>query len=661
MNLLRIFIFGLICAFVAHPANSQVTVVPSTKKVVIDGKSFYLHTVKQGETRYSISRAYNVSERDIVLNNPEAVDVIKIGQELKIPVKAEETPVKTEEATPTISRFQPIQFIYHITEQGQTVYWLTQQYGISQEELIKHNPGLKHSELQAGQVITIPKKNGNAVQPSVPKTEYVIHTVKKKETLFSIAKSYQIDLNKVLEINPEINANDPKLSIGQQIKIPSSTAPISQQPVETVKADPAIVRQDLPTSGSDNILPAQQVPVIVETTSECNETSQKEFRIAMFLPLFLADNAPASAPDSGMVRDSEGRFRYRDGRYWINPRSVNALEFYQGALLAIDSLKKQELNAKVIVFDTMRDTIKMAQLLQSKEMRNMDLIIGPFSTDLVNQVASFAHENKIYYVSPTAISVASLKNNPYLMQVNAGEINTVGTVVDFVSKQKNIHVTLIGNRSEADQTLFNAYLNKLKAVFTDNNLTVHQFRTDSLQIPDRYLKKGQMNVVIAPVVEEALINRVTAQLNAAASSHSINLYGLERWTKFVDLDPEYLHTLEFRYASAFYIDYGKPQVQTFLQQFRKMYYTEPTMLTGNGSISANPWQIAFLGYDITYYFVSAVKKYGKAFGPCIQNFRLPLLQSDFQFSKTDPYSGYMNMYFDIYKYSKDYFIVKENQ
>ena len=652
MNVLRIFLFGLICVFVAQSVNAQVTVVRSDKKTVIDGKSFYLHTVKQGETRYSISKAYDVPEADIMLYNPDAVDVIKVGQELKIPVA-------DEVATP-VTRFQPKQFIYHIAEKGQTVYWLTQQYNISQEELFRHNPALEQASLQAGQVVTIPQKTGSTVQPFTPKPAYTIHTVKKKETLFSIAKNYQVDLNKVLEINPEIKPNNPKLSIGQQIKIPLTDAASIGLPTETPKPEDIVVVPDFPVSHADSVFSPHQTIVAVDS-SECIETSQKEFRIAMFLPWFLADNAPASAPDTSMVKDSEGRFRNRSGMYWIHPRSANALEFYQGALLAVDSLKKQGLNAKIVVFDTMRDTIKMAQLLKSPEMKNMDLIIGPFTTELVDQVAPFAGENKIYYVSPTAINAASLKNNPYLIQVNAGEINTVGTITDYISKQEGIHVTLIGNRSEADQTLFNAYHNKLKTVFADTSLTVHRFRPDSLQEPDRYLKKNRMNVVVIPAVDEAFVNKITAKLYASANNYDINLYGLAGWTKFVNLDLEYLHTLKFSYASAFFIDYDNPQVQKFLKQFRKTYFTEPTMISGYGVISPYPWQFAFLGYDVVYYFVSAMKKYGKNFGHCIPDFRLPMLQSDFRFGKTDPYGGYMNTYFDIYRYRTDYFIVKENR
>lgn len=651
MDLLRIFLFCFIWVFVVQTAQSQVTVVPSKTKALIDGKSFYLHTVKPGETLFSISRAYNVLQKDVVFNNPDAFEGIRIGQELKIPVDANEAP--------NGNTLQSAQFIYHITEKGQTVYWLMQNYHISREELFRYNPDLEHSDLQAGQVVTIPRETDGAVKPAEPKDSHVVHTVKRGETLFSIAKTYNVNLNEVFEMNPEINANDPRVKTGQQIKIPLQNIPPISLPVEKSKIDTVIIRQYLQTDNNGLFPPPQQVAFAVEDSSECAETDQKEFRVAMFLPLFLADNAPASAPDSGLVKDNEGRFRYRDGRYWIHPRTANALEFYMGALLAVDSLNKQGLKTRLSFFDTMRDSIKMAQLLSSQEMKNMDLIIGPFYTELVNQVMPFSIENRIYYVSPIAINEESLRNNPYLMQVNSGEINTVSTIVNHISKRENIHVTLIGNRSEADQTLFNAYLSKLKTVFADSILTVSQMRPDSLLQPGRYLKRGRMNVVIIPSSNEAFVNIVTGWLNASSNSYKINLYGLSSWTKFVNLDLEYLHALEFRYATAFYIDYHHPEVQNFLLKFRKMYHTEPTMLTGYGGISSYAYQFAFSGYDITYYFVSALMKYGKGFGCCIKDFNMPMLQSGFHFEKSDTFSGYMNTHLDIYKYGKDYSITKE--
>jgi hypothetical protein len=263
-------------------------------------------------------------------------------------------------------------------------------------------------------------------------------------------------------------------------------------------------------------------------------------------------------------------------------------------------------------------------------------------------------------VSPTAISATSLKDNPYLIQVNACEINTVSPMVEHISKQKNSNIILIGNKFDIDQTLFNVYSNKLKTVITDNPVTTIRMHSDSLQLLTRYLKKDVMNVVIIPSNDETFVNIVTGKLNASTDSYSINLYGLASWTKFKNLDLEYLYTLEFRYATAYFIDYQNPRIQKFLQQYRKMYFTEPTMTTGYGSVSPNPYQFAFLGYDVTYYFLSAMKKYGKDFGNCIQGFRMSMLQSDFHFYRIDVNSGFMNMYLDIYKYGKDYTIVKDN-
>ena len=547
----RNLILCTICVFITHTASSQVTVIPSTTKTVIEGKSFYLHIVKQGETLYSISKAYNISQKEIESYN-STVDGIKIGQQLLIPIA------------------------------------------------------------------------------TVNKT----HTVARGETVFSISKIYNVSINEILDINPDINSKDLKLSIGQQIKIPN------EEPLNEIK-------------------PENNPSTNPNTKAITFKKGNNEMQIAMLLPLYVSDNFSASVSDTSLIKDSEGGFKYKNGRYFVQSRSINTLEFYQGALMAIDSLKKQGLIAKVHVYDTMRDTSRITQILNNQEMKNTDLIIGPFSTELVNKVANFARENEIHYVTPNVISAESLKNNPFLLQVTSGEINTVNTITNFIAAQKNIHITLIGNTRESDKTIFNAYKNKLKSVFSDSIYTAIQMHIDSLQIPARYLIRNLMNVVIIPSSDESFINVLAGQLNSASNTYHINVYGLMSWTKFVNLDLEYLHALEFRYATAYYIDYERPEVKNFTKQFKKLYFTEPTMVTSLGNISQYPYQIAFLGYDVTFFFVSALMNYGENFGDNISNFKMNMLQSDFHFERLDSLSGFRNSHLNIYKYSKDYTIVKE--
>ena len=49
------------------------TIKKSTDRVKIDGRHYYIHIVKQGETLYSISRAYGVSQIDIAMENQDTV------------------------------------------------------------------------------------------------------------------------------------------------------------------------------------------------------------------------------------------------------------------------------------------------------------------------------------------------------------------------------------------------------------------------------------------------------------------------------------------------------------------------------------------------------------------------------------------------------------
>ncbi|MDR1865949.1 MAG: LysM peptidoglycan-binding domain-containing protein [Bacteroidales bacterium] len=631
MNLLRVFLMIPIAVCFIRIVDAQVSVTVSEKKTVIDGKTYYLHTVRQGETLYSISKAYHVRQEDIAANNPGSAGSIRAGQELKIPDLSGNVP----EPSPP----EPSQLIAHVAEKGQTVYSLMQTYGVTREELYRHNPVLRQSPLQAGQVVNIPRKD----QPqSASAPDYQIYEVKKRETLFSIAAQRRIDVNRILELNPEIDPGDRKIKTGQQIKLPVA------------------VRGALPATAAAS-LPADTLSAAVADSVACLPTTRKTFRIAMLLPLFLSDNFSVAPRDTTVAVDKLGRMREKNGAYRISSRSDNALEFYQGALLAIDSLQQCGLSAKVHLFDTMRDTLKIDEILKDPVMKDMDLIIGPFYTDMIDRVARFAAENRIFYVSPTATNIESLKANPYLLQINAGEINSVTPMVNFIAGQDSVHVVIIGNRTETDQTLFHAYLNRLKAVAPDLPVTALQLKTDSLVAPPKYLQSGKKNIVIVTAINEAFINIIAAQLNAATHDYSINLYGLALWTKFINLDMEYLHQLEFRFTSAYHIDHTRKDVARFLQQYRKYYHSEPSMFNKQGGYYLSLFQHAFLGYDAMFFLGSAMRQYGKEFGHCISQFRLPTLQSDFHFTKVHPSGGYMNTNLNIYRYTRSYTVVRENR
>ena len=75
----------------AGAAFAQVKVDRSGDRVVIAGTAYYIHTVKKGETVYSVSRAYGISTQDLLRENPAAGEGLKEGQSIRIPERLVDT------------------------------------------------------------------------------------------------------------------------------------------------------------------------------------------------------------------------------------------------------------------------------------------------------------------------------------------------------------------------------------------------------------------------------------------------------------------------------------------------------------------------------------------------------------------------------------------
>jgi LysM repeat protein len=115
------------------------------------------------------------------------------------------TPTAFPTATPT-----PI-FVFHPVEAGETLISIASKYGITTEALLAANNIRDPANLEVGQDLLIPPKDGLRV-PVVP------HTVAAGDTLLSIAAKYGSSVKKILAANPQLKADD--LPVGKPIAVP---------------------------------------------------------------------------------------------------------------------------------------------------------------------------------------------------------------------------------------------------------------------------------------------------------------------------------------------------------------------------------------------------------------------------------------------------------
>jgi LysM repeat protein len=113
------------------------------------GQDFVTHRVEKGETIYGIARQYSVEQEVLVKYNPLLSEGLKEGQLIMIPLIEA---VPEQEIKPTETDL----YILHRVVKGNTIYSLTREYGITEEQLYVYNPDLRETGLQIGMLIKIP-------------------------------------------------------------------------------------------------------------------------------------------------------------------------------------------------------------------------------------------------------------------------------------------------------------------------------------------------------------------------------------------------------------------------------------------------------------------------------------------------------------------------
>ncbi len=208
------------------------------------------HEVLPGETVRMLSLKYLVTPSDIYKLNKFAIDGIRQGMVLQIPVRrksvldeqiqegaaedseeaAEQSKVSDDVPSPQLNQAQDndggssVSVVHHTVARGETLSALSRMYGVTVNDLKSRNEKVLQRGLQAGQVLEIPAKNqvglARQEEPQVgsPSSANIIeHKVEPKETLYSISRKYNVPVEMIRQQNNQLLAQG--LKAGQVIKI----------------------------------------------------------------------------------------------------------------------------------------------------------------------------------------------------------------------------------------------------------------------------------------------------------------------------------------------------------------------------------------------------------------------------------------------------------
>jgi LysM repeat protein len=187
-------------------------------------QKFITHTVKEGETIESIAKQYRVTPSALLSLNKE----IKQGQAIKpntiLVVPASTTSANGSNAGAVGAKTgqeEPIGFGSHSVGKKETLYSIAKRYNITEDEIKRYNRDLYSAQLKKGMSLRIPKyKRTKPVESLLTDENFETYVVQEKETRWSIIHKYGITKDSLLALNPELAESTDYLAIGQQLRLP---------------------------------------------------------------------------------------------------------------------------------------------------------------------------------------------------------------------------------------------------------------------------------------------------------------------------------------------------------------------------------------------------------------------------------------------------------
>ena len=607
----RILAFLTLLLFSYMLFSQEIEVKISKDKVRVDGKNYFVHIVQQGETLYSISKAYGVSQSDIAINNPDIYAGLKVGQALKIPAKVKET--KTDE-----------DYIYHIVKRKETLFGISRMYNVSMDDILRLNPEAREG-LKLSQTLRIPKKQISDIeqQPAVDSVDFVLHEVQPREGLFAISRKYGVSPKDIEFYNYDLIKDG--LKLGTTLRIPKPKT------VTVLEA----VEEKVETDGQ-------------EKTSPCNNYiyDGHPFNVDLLLPFTQTGSqthAMVDDVDQKDVQDPSGQ---------LTQITQVSLEFYEGFLLALDTLKRLGISVNLNVHDTKRSPQEVAKILNGADIEKSDLVVGPYMFDEIKPVAQFAAKNNINFVSPVYSNKQGLADKQNIISVSQTLQNQLEIFAMNMKVHPNKNYVVIYDSTIWYSPGLKHFDSLIAQNFTNTGVPFSRYNHKtaaykSVDVQERLLKilkRDTVNVVIVPSDDEPFVAEILGSLYAVKSYYNLNteVYGPSRWRKLKNLPPDYLFALNTHVFSPFFVDYSQSDVKTFVEKYRVQFRSEPT-------------QFSFLGYDVAFYFISALKEFGPGFSSCLPNFRLKTLQTNFKLNTSK--EGYtLNTNQFIVRYAPDFTI-----
>ncbi len=313
-------------------------------------------------------------------------------------------------------------------------------------------------------------------------------------------------------------------------------------------------------------------------------TPPHNYKIAIFAPLYL----------DSVFRNNT--FKY----YKTIPRFIMpAIDFVQGAQIALDSLESGDDYIDATIYDSKSFTQPVPYLIQSKKLDSLDLIIGSIKDAEFLQLAEFAANHKIPFISATYPNDAGITNNPFMVIVNSTLKTHCEAIYSYILQNHGTDKIYLCRQNGTQEDMVASYFKQIneqdgkpllniQSLNFDNNLNAAILKTK--------LDSNRNSILIGASLDENFAGRMAHACFDLNKTFPIILIGMPTWDGFSSLRKKNNYKdFPIYYTTTYYNNKDDDFSKTLTAAYQKKYKIKPS-------------DMAFKGFESVYCFTKMLTK-----------------------------------------------------
>ncbi|HEX8461861.1 MAG TPA: ABC transporter substrate-binding protein, partial [Segetibacter sp.] len=312
-------------------------------------------------------------------------------------------------------------------------------------------------------------------------------------------------------------------------------------------------------------------------------------KVAIFIPLYADD-----AFDGVM---------YTLGKGNLPKTMLPGLEFYNGVMMAIDSLNKEGSIAEVNIYDTKQTNQSLAQQLQASEMNNVGLIIAAITnTTELKLIADYSLNKNIPVISATYPNNVGVVGNPNFVLLNSSFPAHLEGLYKHMQKYYNSNNIIAVTKTGTTETYIKNYITSLNTSTKSAPLKIKWVTVDEKTVSLTSLKSNldstKNNIVFVASPLESFGLKIVQALGST-DTYPTTAIGMPTWDGIKELDKPSCKNVEIVFSTPFlYYSQNKSLSSLVNSRYKEKFYSRPS-------------DMVYKGFESTFHFIKLLTKHGR--------------------------------------------------